>query len=406
MGAPRPLRSTRAWRRLQVAPRVAPPTECDNAPTSRGVGRRGAAQIRMKTLDLRLYAWLAEPDERRFERAFGAYFAVAFPSVLRHLGRFSRWDSGRLEDLAQEALLRFFHKAGRGRREASQTVRSVLARLRPLDLGAFHERQVAGWTGDVSSFADSAMSFRVESEEAELKAAIRALADRIPPLQRQGRHLLQGVPAETPLCEDVVLVVDTLPQLRVPTNSYLFQIARSVFLDDCKSLGRQKRGGKGRPAHESDGIEDLQKHPLDSVDGDDAFEDWGDDPPPPSLPPAAADPAQAYENEELFLRFYEYLRRPVDQAADLYQRAAATGRAVAERRKLESLTDKLSRTLAVLTAIGEGHTQEQVAEQLDLSRNQVKYILELVQEAYTRFVTDAAQSAAASPHAREQTHVT
>lgn len=113
----------------------------------------------MTTLDIRLYAWLATSDERRFERAFSAYFSVAFPAVIRHLARLSRWDSAHLEELAQDALLRFFDKVGRDRREASEVVKNTLLRLQPLDLGAFHVRQVNAWTDGISSFSDATMSF-------------------------------------------------------------------------------------------------------------------------------------------------------------------------------------------------------------------------------------------------------
>src|SRR5262245_54217915 len=68
--------------------------------------RGAAAMAGMRSLDSQLYAWLSEPDDARFESAFADYFKVAFPAVVRYLARVSRWDSLRLEDLAQEALLR------------------------------------------------------------------------------------------------------------------------------------------------------------------------------------------------------------------------------------------------------------------------------------------------------------
>ena len=66
------------------------------------------------------------------------------------------------------------------------------------------------------------------------------------------------------------------------------------------------------------------------------------------------------------------------------------GGAVAERRKWYSLAQKFSRTMAVLTAIGEGYTQEQAGERLQLSRNKVKYVIETLQDAYARFAARSA----------------
>jgi hypothetical protein len=174
----------------------------------RGVGprwRAGAIRLQyrcvseeknngMTTLDQRLYAWLLESNERRFELAFKVYFDVAYPSVMRHLARLSRWDPVHLEELAQDALLRFFHKVGRNRREASDAVKASLAQIHPLNFGVFHERQVINWISDIGSFRESAMGFRPpQSDDTEWKSSIRALAERIPALQGQGWHLLHSL---------------------------------------------------------------------------------------------------------------------------------------------------------------------------------------------------------------------
>jgi DNA-binding NarL/FixJ family response regulator len=62
-------------------------------------------------------------------------------------------------------------------------------------------------------------------------------------------------------------------------------------------------------------------------------------------------------------------------------------------------------SIEVLSTIGEGYTQEETAQRLGLSRNQVKYVIEILQEAYQRFTAHAArspshrQSRGASSHA-------
>src|SRR5580700_1679282 len=91
-------------------------------PTATCRSEEEMATPKITTLDRQLYAWLVESDERRFTLAFNVYFSVAFPAVVRFLARISRWDSARLEELAQDALLRFFDRVGRDRRLASDTV--------------------------------------------------------------------------------------------------------------------------------------------------------------------------------------------------------------------------------------------------------------------------------------------
>jgi DNA-directed RNA polymerase specialized sigma24 family protein len=409
----------------------------------------------MSTLDQRLYAWLLESDERKFELAFRTYFSVAFPSLVRHLARLSRWDPTELEEVAQDALLRFFEKVGRARREAAEEATRSLAGIRPLQLGPIHARQVRSWTADVTGFIAASMGFcppATDAVEVEWKAVIRELTDRIPALQGRGCLLFGAIqiqlewPSEPAAVADeptyspdflaasddgarlrfaeilmrakennsaraaqaeqrllgvlsfvreTLSVIRVMPRLRVPTNGYLFEITTTVYLDECKKRGRRKRGGMGLAPTAEVPVTDVgspAEHPLDRVDsGSDGerFEHDG------SLwigiamegyhAVPAVDPTLQYENHEFFEKFSAYLRVPVDAAMETCATAQARGRGTAERRRLESLTAKYSKMMAVLSSIGEGYTQEKTAERLGLTRNQVKYILEQVQDAYATF---------------------
>jgi DNA-directed RNA polymerase specialized sigma24 family protein len=445
----------------------------------------------VRTLDHRLYAWLAESDERQFERAFSAYFSVAFPALVRYLARLSRWDPAQLEELAQDALLKFFDRVGRRRGEASREISSALPRIRPLKLGVFHERQVRAWTEDVSSFRKESISFRLgaidQVDAAAWKAEIRTLANRIPMLQGRGCRLLdavaielrwtfeggglieetatvpsearvanaadgttEGDPASHDLRRDIAEclarevraataralaaeasqpgvmqfidasfgVVEAIPLLRVPTNGYLFEIAMTLYLDECKKRGRQKRGGTLvlEKTSGSSAEQDSSQHPVELVTLDSLADGDTEDPIEEarsgraihdslSEVPAGSDPTEQFEDQEFLERFHQYLRAPVDAAAEAYHKAQAHGRAAAERHKLESVSRKFERTIAVLSSMGEGYTQEQTAERLGLTRNQVKYIIELVQEAYQRFSATSIGSSSPSASLGEPTHV-
>jgi DNA-directed RNA polymerase specialized sigma24 family protein len=433
---------------------VALPSQLAARQSSRPVSERGLerwggsprrAIVSMTTLDDRLYAWLTESDESRFQRAFNGYFALAFPAVVRHLARLSRWDAAELEELAQDALLRFFDRVGRRRREASEAIRNALTRVRPLELGAFHSRQVNAWTGDVASFREAVIRFRPTladgASDADWKAAVRQIAADIPPLQGQGSRLLNAVQVELQwgvdphesanadtsteqaerLAQEVLaqtarvlaaearlagfmsfvdaswVAIRELPLLRVPTNGYLFEIAMTIYLDECKRRGRKKRGGDGlselRAAPALSDPQELSTHPLEVMSmgptGELDDEDSATRPAAARLPAAVAasstDEAGEYEARDFLEKFYDYLRQPLQIAQRALEKAQASGRSTVERRRFESLAAKFERTVAVLSAMGEGFTQEEAADRLGLSRNQVKYVVELVQDAYERF---------------------
>jgi len=407
----------------------------------------------MTTLDIRLYAWLLETDDRRFDLAFNAYFSVAYPAVIRRIARLSNWDLPQLEELAQDTLFKFFGLVGRGRRESSELIKGALAAMRPLDLGSFHERRLGEWRVAVASYQSEAMNFQLPpmtdagsaAYDMEWKAAIRALAERIAPLQRQGWHLIdmvrlelergnvgastemdhdgdQGcpsaaathvdaerwvaevlegkaraaaaesrIPGVTLFVESTFLVIGAIPRLRVPTNGYLFEIAMTLYLDESRKRTRQKRGG---------GVASWfsEPHPIDLLSSDPDMNGTGNEPVLETVGAGHAaffdapssDPVRHIEDEQFLERFYHFLRAPLDEAIDAFDKARSRGPAVVERRKMDSLHDKFSRTIDVLSFMGEGYSQDEIAAHLGISRNQVKYTIEVVQEAYARFAAHTA----------------
>lgn len=410
----------------------------------------------MRTLDHLLYAWLAESDEQRFKLAFNAYFIAAFPATVRHLARLSRWRSEQLEDIAQEAMLQFFDRVGRGRRAAAQATAEALTRIRPLNLGAIHERQVHRWIDSVSAFRAESLGVkaRLDAQQPDPAGAIRSLAEQVPRLQAEGHRLLHAValavhprvgvtdeivrvgegessdcaqwlaaevrregasalaaerrlPGVQRFTIDVYAIIEALPLLQAPTNGFLFEIAASRFFDESRRRGRLKRGGAGKPVSAVSDVDSRQPLELLSIDrAEDTEDDLSFKCPSATrldtnvstLGSTAFDPAHTCENEDFFERFCAYLRQPLENAAQAFDCARLSGHSNPEsaRRKLESLTDKFSRTMAVLSLLGEGYSQQQTAEQLGLSRNQVKYIVEIVQAAYASFAMGSGSAASSS----------
>jgi len=412
----------------------------------------------VRTLDHLLYAWLAEADEQRFEQAFNAYFVAAFPAVVRHLAHLSRWSIEQLEDIAQEALLQFFDRVARARRDAAQAMAGALTRIQPLNLGPLHEQQVTRWTEAISAFRARSLAFQAQSavHYAGFPGVVRSLAEEVRLLQAEGYRLLHSLelalrvhsggvsgeiaavgegdhrdrarwlaaelagdgpavlaaeqcfPGVQRFTIDVHTLIEAISQLQLPTNSFLFEIAASKYLDESRRRGRLKRGGTGKPSS-GPHSDDSQRHPLELLainEADDSDAGHQGD----SLPSAcmdagvsdssisAFDPAHACEHEDFFEQFCDYLRQPLEYATLACDAERLSGRSVPDsaRRKVESLTAKFSRTMSVLSLLGEGYTQQQTAEQLGLSRNQVKYIVELVQVAYASFVMGAQPAATSS----------
>ena len=272
------------------------------------------------SLDYRLYAWLCEVDNERFEIAFNAYFSVAFPSIIRHLAHITRWDVSQLEELAQDALLRFFDKVGRGRREASEVVRKSATEnpTAPFRCASRAAGQRLDRSCRIVPCCSHEFSPTDGSGETTWKASIHRITEQIPPLQRQGCQLLRfasmelrwgfddkephsiapGGP-EAPLDEELLgrvasvvvteqthpgatrfvqgtcTIVRTLPRLRVPTNGYLFDMAMTIYLDECKRRGTRKRSGVAFTTKQTEKPDqsDLEpRHPIEELTFDSAVD--------------------------------------------------------------------------------------------------------------------------------------
>lgn len=424
----------------------------------------------MNTLDALLYQWVGEADESRIECAFQAYYSTAFPALVRYVQHRTGWDRGSAEDISQEALVRFFERAGRGRRAAAALVGAELQRLNSIRIDGLDADRVALWACEVKAFMDAVSNFRPPSPVGPTRPGRSGegagdLCARIMPLQSRGWGLLEearqtlqsriragatdvrafpsvrvaqpdaqaaadltareiesfvgglsrGCAREVDAgqyMQCVLTIITTLPRLRVPTNGFLFEIATNTLLDEVKRRRRRKRGGiEGRLAATAASdcqVPDMTAHPIEAVPDDPQSESddgaWLRRDPPVAQHvgtqaealPLAGDPLAGYEGEEFLERFHEYLRRPVAQAVSELALAMERGSALVEQRRLESVSRKFSRTMAVLTMMGEGYTQEEAARRAGITRNQVKYIIGSVKEAYLRFAADERRE----PHPR------
>jgi DNA-directed RNA polymerase specialized sigma24 family protein len=400
------------------------------------------------TLDTHLYGWLNEPDRRRFDIAFNAYYAAAYPALLRRLARLSRWDLAELEEIAQDALFKFF-EAARVRHEVSDNIRFRLGEVRPLNLGDLHGRRVRDWSGDVEAYREAVMSFRPMRTDVGRKHEIRALTVAIPPLQRRGWSLLEEVhqavagegcastaapteslelpppegrlrqfatdlttengQAETaekrlPGCRLFVHgvhgVTVKLPMIRIPTSALLFEIALTLYVDECRRRGRLKRGGSmsAAPATSASSggacIGALYETEVLNSEGEPAYGDesvgysWDI---PDRREAIDLDEAKRLEQHDVLEKFYKYLRDPLDRALERCAREPASR---AAEQRAAKLTRKFDLMMEILALIGEGHTQVEVAQLLRLSRNQVKYVVESVQHTYASFVSGGRAGAA------------
>ncbi len=367
-------------------------------------------------LDILLYGWLSEPDERGAEQRFTRYFQAAFPAICRYL-RSLHADPSTAQDLAQQALIKLFDHLGTGRRAADERLREALSALRPLEFGALHVRQVEGWRRQVGSCRDAAVYFRVTGDGKALpepwKDARDEVNGRIPPLTRQGAHFMVDVRSRVGMrlsmlapsdsgsdgSNDRSCAEDTLDgTLEDPNDSELERILTEVF-DYARSHSAAEAdtalgctGAVGflrntstvcnclpRLAIPSNGLlytiakrqllDRLRASKHQSVQPVEHLADSTDDGVLGVLDStggreeigqdgstwASAEDSDSLETEveARYRAFVEFLRAPLIRAEGALAAAATKGKAKAEQARVDSLRAKYDRLLSVLAALQE-----------------------------------------------------
>jgi DNA-directed RNA polymerase specialized sigma24 family protein len=186
---------------------------------------------------------------------------------------------------------------------------------------------------------------------------------------------------------------DYLATLAIPSNGLLYTIVKRQFLDSLKVKRREV----------SESVPDLwdSEAPsiLDELDlGAEGTTDLA-----PDAAFHAADPASEVlgldrcvgEIESRYRAFLELLRAPLTRAEGELAKAVARGRMKDEQARVDSLRIKYDRLMAVLAALREipQPTENEIAERLGLTRNQIKYAIERIRQEFMFFFPDLARDA-------------
>lgn len=407
-------------------------------------------------LDFSLHAWLAEPDQKRAQLRFNAYFRSAYPAICRYLRSLGLSNAANAEDIAQQALVKLFNHLGTVRRIAAAAVRDATSSLEPVSLGAFHVRQVKTWVLHLRHFQDETIGFRIDnSSQIDVhpwKERRNAINGKIAPLCHQATHFLGEVSAH--IKPELQRVAGTAIQSRagagaiddadpgeVDSASLPAETAQIVASFIHWAHGREPKDVDARVglpgaldfatrascvhsnlprlAIPSNGLlytiarrlfidfvrVKRREEPISDIsDGDhegllDELDfPSGEDHEPREWLVAGASEEESSEEADAELEarynaFLEFLRAPLTRAEGVL--ASASGRATNERAKVGSLQDKFERLLAILAALRETPqpTEEEIAKRLGLTRNQVKYAIERIRGEFTHFFQDLAGGA-------------
>lgn len=377
------------------------------------------------------YAWLNAENKAEHDIHF-ARFYEGFSRVLEGSirKRFRGMGQHVIDDAIAEAMLIMLEKFGEPRRAAFLAVPEVLARLQPLELGPLHTHRVVRWKTrltqyrlDVLGYTPVAASSNADRQQQidalvaehrgvhndgyacmnDLRAKIETTHPTPDQLKRTINLFIKALhlrlASESPQTIDqawelegasgFVLSMDelltALSKVRVLSPAYVFV----VCMNELKALFNSGQEGSGRPAPRTNA--DIDEHDTNAPEGDEAdhgheaaesafghdeeHASWHSDEISgeiESLADPSAGPEERVAQQQLFQLLLAALQAPIQDAQD----ALALTQTKKDRDRAQTAVNRAQREheldCALLIGWIEGESQEAQAEQLGLTRNQVR----------------------------------
>lgn len=384
-----------------------------------------------QSIEQAFYAWLNAESKAEHDIHF-ARFYEGFSRVLEGSirKRFRGMGQHVIDDAIAEAMLIMLEKFGAPRRAAFVAVPEMLSRLQPLELGPLHNRRLIRWKArfaqyrlDVLGYTPTAESSNAERQQkidvlvaehrslhndgyacmndlrarieathptpAQLKRAVNAFVKALH--QRLASEAAQTIDQAWRLegASGFVLSMDellnALPKVRVLSPAYVFV----VCMNELKALFSSGQEEGGRPASlRNDDSDEPGINPSEEDEAAHVHEAtepaFGHDEEPASwhhegingeiesLADSAAGPEDRLAQQQLFQVLLAALEAPIQDAQD----ALARTQTKKDRDRAQTAVNRALREheldCALLIGWIEGESQDAQAEQLGLTRNQVR----------------------------------
>lgn len=377
------------------------------------------------------YAWLNAENKAEHDISF-ARFYEGFSRVLEGSirKRFRGMGQHVIDDAIAEAMLIMLEKFGEPRRAAFVAVPQVLARLQPLELGPLHTRRVTRWKTRLSQYRLDVLGYTpaASSSNADRQQQIDILVAEHRGLHNDGYACINDLRAKietthpTPeqlkrainlfikalhqrLASESAQTIDqawklegasgfllsmdelltALPKVRVLSPAYVFV----VCMNELKALFQSGQDRAGRPASRTSN--DSDEHDINAPENDEAdhvhevvepafghdeehafWHTNGSNPEAESLADPSAGPEERVAHQQLFQLLLAALQAPIQEAQD----ALALAQTKKDRDRAQTAVNRAQREheldCALLIGWIEGESQDAQAEQLGLTRNQVR----------------------------------
>lgn len=294
------------------------------------------------------------------------YFTQYYQCVRTYLLRFINRELGNAKDLAAEdifqEIMQKMHEMMKETRPAAATsVKASCAALSTGGLGPFFKKRSDAWQVKTDDWADRAMSFPMDYalfKSPVLDEKAQAFNAEMEPLKNEAKSLTSTCEQESngqAFIAQVTDIAGLLSILRIPLDDLLYVMARNKVRDRGRKKSNQLEVAFGTSSDEEDDID----YGLLAVN-EHSYQLWQQ---------GAQDQLAEIEIEQTIAYL---LQAPLRAAQQKFDHAQGRQDKLAKQEQLEKAYAHYITLNKILEKMREEYTQEEIADDLGLTRDQVR----------------------------------
>ena len=316
----------------------------------------------MPTTELEaLCQWLNATDRLKRERYFTLYYNIVAKYLLRYIERqLGASRTASTEDILEEVMLTIYKRCNE-RQQSANSVFKLSATLDLPKLGALFEKRTSIWGKQARNWSNRAMSFPLDHntiKSPELDTKAKQLNEEIDdPLKKEAESLqawCKQQAQEHAFINQTHKIVNLLSKLGIPLSCFLYQTAKNKVIDL-----KRKKSEQVEVSYEIDLDNDSEQSYSVMIEVDaKILEQWQQ--------------GEIDQIDDLKQVFDYLLQSPLREARNrLKQASSRQEKQRAEEQFTKADSDYIEHS-TILDMMFEGYTQDEIAEQLGLTRDKVR----------------------------------
>lgn len=327
-----------------------------------------------------LCQWLRTSHSRTLsDQLFTAYYNIVANYLLCYIRRKLGSSKAHLADeFLHDIMLKIFLIIKDERPQAAEQIQVLITNIQSSNQGVMFEKRTEKWGLEVNEWAEKSMSFPYDYSHIKsptLDNEAKQINEFLNPLKLEGSSIVTWLETNKKNTEeDIVIItideiIELLPNIRIPLKTLLYMMARNKVIDHWR-----KKSTQNETALQDNG-DDGDENSHTSIDKGNEFiyQEW-------LRQGMTNDPSGYHDKQQEIQQAIDFcLQTPIRDATEKLQQATTKQQKRRCEDRLETLYSDYIEQEVILQMMKERYdeknryTQNDIAEKLGLTRNQVVY---------------------------------